>query len=358
MTTLEVLGMAKSDALAETSGMAFFARRLALVLAVALGLMLLWFGAQVFLLVVAGILFAVLLRNMADALSRLLPLSKRWALAVVTLALLALIAGGVAVAAPRLAEQVDELREALPLAIERVRSRIEVSEWGTAAIDAAENPNRYLPDARALVAQAAGIFSTTLGALAAFLMVLFVGACLAVEPDTYTRGVLTLVPVPRRERAREILADLRTTLGAWLLAKTASMAVVGLLTGVGLWLLGVPLAFTLGLLAALLAFIPNIGPVIAAVPAVLLATLESPRTAIYVIVLYLGVQAVESYVITPLIERKAVKLPPALTVVTQLLLGLSTGISGVILAAPLTAAAMVLVRKLYVEDALGDRADP
>lgn len=333
-----------------------FAKRLGLVIAAALAIALLCFGAQVFLLVFAGTLFAIFLRNLSDWLAGHTPLPERWALAVVALVLLALVAGGVEFAAPRVAEQAGELRQTLPKSIEKLETQVARYQWGAAAIEAAEHPTQYLPDAQGLLKRATGIFSTTFGALAGLLVVVFVGLCLAIEPRTYTRGLLALVPVPRRARGRQILGDLREALGAWLLAKTASMTVVGVLTGLGLWLLGVPLVFTLSLLAALLTFIPNIGPIIAAAPAVLLGLLVSPMNALYVALLYVGVQTVETYVITPVIERKTVQLPPALTMITQLLLGLLTGMAGIILAAPLTVAGMVLVRKLYVEDAVGDRA--
>jgi predicted PurR-regulated permease PerM len=137
----------------------------------------------------------------------------------------------------------------------------------------------------------------------------------------------------------------------------ASMIVVGLLTAVGLWALGMPLALTLGLLAALLTFIPNLGPTLAVVPAALLALLQSPTKSLYVILLYLVIQAVESYLLIPLVQRQAVSLPPALTITAQVLLGILVGGFGLVLATPLTAAVMVLVRMLYIEDALGDSVD-
>jgi predicted PurR-regulated permease PerM len=121
-----------------------------------------------------------------------------------------------------------------------------------------------------------------------------------------------------------------------------------------LWLLGIPLAFSLGVLASLLTFIPNIGPVLAALPALLLAFVDSPTRALYVALLYLGVQAVESYGITPFIERETVSLPPAVTLATQLALGLLAGFAGVIVAAPLAAVGVVLVQTFYIQDVLGD----
>src|SRR5690606_44568 len=121
-----------------------------------------------------------------------------------------------------------------------------------------------------------------------------------------------------------------------------SMTVVGVLTGAGLWLLGLPLAFILGALAALLAFIPNIGPVLAAVPAVLLALADGPTTVLWVIGIYVGVQAVESYLITPVVQQESVSLPPALTISFQLLMGVLYGILGLALATPLAALGLAL----------------
>lgn len=132
------------------------------------------------------------------------------------------------------------------------------------------------------------------------------------------------------------------------------MAVIGILTAVGLALLDIPLAVVLALIAALLSFIPNIGPVLSAAPAVLLGLVESPQKALAVAGLYLGIQFVESYILAPIVDRKTIYLPPALTVVTQLTMALVAGLLGVALATPLLAMVVVLVRTLYVEDVLGD----
>jgi predicted PurR-regulated permease PerM len=128
-----------------------------------------------------------------------------------------------------------------------------------------------------------------------------------------------------------------------------AMTVVGVLTWLGLWLIGVPLAVVLGLIAALLAFIPNIGPIIAAVPAVLLALSEGPTTALLVVGVYVAVQSLESYVITPLIQQEQVSLPPALIISMQLLMGVLFGILGLALATPMAALGLTLIREAYVK---------
>ena len=128
------------------------------------------------------------------------------------------------------------------------------------------------------------------------------------------------------------------------------------LTTIGLWLLDVPLALVLGLIAALFTFIPNIGPILSAIPAVLFGLTVSPQQALYVGLLYGGIQVVESYLLTPLVQRKTIELPPALTLAAQVLLGVTFGGLGVALAAPLTAVTVVGTRMLYVEDALGKQS--
>jgi predicted PurR-regulated permease PerM len=142
----------------------------------------------------------------------------------------------------------------------------------------------------------------------------------------------------------------------WLIAKLIAMVFVGGLTWLGLWLLGIGMPLTLAVLAALLTFIPNLGPIIAAVPAVLIGLLDGPATAVWVVVLYVAIQTIESYILTPLLQQQAVSLPPALTITTQLVMAVFVGGIGLALATPLTVVVLVLVRSLYVQDMLGDEA--
>ena len=144
----------------------------------------------------------------------------------------------------------------------------------------------------------------------------------------------------------------------WLVGRFALMVINGALTAIGLKLLGIPLALTLGVLAGLLNFVPNFGPWIAAIPAVLIAFLQGPQQALYVAVLYLVLQSVDGYLLTPLVDRKSVELPPVLTITAQVVLGLAFGFIGILLASPLTAVTLILIKMLYIEDLLGDRMMP
>jgi len=178
---------------------------------------------------------------------------------------------------------------------------------------------------------------------------------MAIQPRAYVEGFLFLVPKRRRERAREVLYEIGEVLRRWLVGQAALAACVALLTGAGLLLLGAPFAIALGLLAGLMEFVPYIGPFVAAVPAILVGFADSPELAAKVALLFLAVQMIESYALAPFIQHKAVYLPPAVILFSQVLMGAIIGALGVAVATPLAAAVMVAVSMLYVEDALGDK---
>lgn len=314
----------------------------------------LWYAAHVFLLLFAGILLAVLFRGLADPLARHARFPSGLALAVVVLALFGILALILWTYGEQIVQGFYDLVRSLPDSLAAVRKQLEQYPWGRSLMQALADIEwqSVTPD---VVRRVVGVFYTVLPAVASLLIVLFLGLYLSVEPQLYTRGLVLLVPPSRRERARDVLRQLNRALKWFLLARAASMAVLFGLTWIGLALLGVPFAFPLALLAGLLEFIPNIGPVIAAVPAVAVAFAQAPILGVWVILLYVVLQGVESYLITPLIQREMVSIPPALLFVVQLLLGYFFGLLGLLLAAPLTAVLMVLVRTLYLEDVLGER---
>jgi len=146
--------------------------------------------------------------------------------------------------------------------------------------------------------------ASTGDAIAGAILVLVVGSYAALDPQTYIAGLLRILPEKRRERARRVGAQVLYTLRWWLLGQLEPMAFLGVLTMLGLWLLHVPLAFTLGLLTAVMIFIPYLGALASEIPAVLVALQQGPRTMLYVLILYLGVHSLEAYLITPLIQKQ------------------------------------------------------
>lgn len=317
--------------------------------------LLLWFALDVFLLAFAGILLAIFLRSLSDGLSEHTPLSEGVALTLVLLALVSAMLVGGWLLAPGVAEQVDAMHKQLPQALAQLRQRVEDYGWARKLMAQLPETRELMPDNATALAGVTGAFSTTFSAVANFFIFLFIGLYLAVEPRLYRNGLIRLIPLNGRNRAREVVDAVGDTLRGWLIGKIVSMAVVGVATVAGLWLLDIPLALTLGLLAALLTFIPNVGPILSLLPAVLLAFLISPMHAVYVTALYVGIQLVESYFFTPLLQKRTIALPPALTIFAQVIFGVTVGSLGFVLAAPLAAALMVLVNKLYIEDTLHDR---
>ncbi len=320
-------------------------------------LVLLYYTFDVVLLVFAAALLAIFLSGLADIIKPYVKLGDGLRVLLVSVILLAVIGGTIALLSPSIADQMRHLREELPKSAVSVTDFLSQYGWGRTLIgqlpsfeDVKNNIN-----VSSLLSGVGGVFTSTVGALGNIAIVVLLAIYLASEPKFYSEGFVRLFPIPRRRRVTEILHQVYESLRWWLIGKFGSMLFIGILTWIGLSILGVPIALTLALLAGLLSFIPNFGPIISAIPALLIAFVDSPMTAVYVLILYVGVQIIESNVITPLIERETVELPPALTVVFQLGLGTLVGGLGLILATPLLALIVVVVQLVYLQDILGDK---
>lgn len=338
-----------------------FINRLLIACAVIILVILLIVGIgyviDILMLAFAAILLAVFLRGLADLINEYLHISEGKAVLLVSVLLLAVLAGGIALLAPNVAEQIKHLREELPRSAQNVSEFVSQYSWGRAIIEQMPSTDEIINKINTVSvwSSVGGFFSTTAGMIANFFIAILLAIYLAAEPRTYTRGFVKLFPKGKRTRVLQVLSEIGETLRWWLIGKSGSMLVIGVMTWIGLSIIGVPLALTLGLIAGLLSFIPNFGPILSAIPAILLAFIESPISAVYVIGLYIGVQLIESNLVTPWIERQTVELPPALTITVQLMLGVLIGGLGLVLATPILAVVMVLVQMLYIEDVLNDR---
>ena len=311
-----------------------------------------WLAIDVLLLLFAAVLLANLLGAPADWLvGRGLPRGGALALLVATAVLL--IGGLGSVLVPSITAQVPELASSLGDAVDRLRSGIGLSAWAE-ELRSEFDLQSMLPSPGGVIGGATGVISSTFGTLANVVILIVVALYLAASPGLYLEGAIRLIPPTKRARARETLVAIGHTLRWWFVGQLGSMSVVGLLTFLGLTILGVPLALVLAVIAFVLAFIPYIGPILAGIPVLLVAFSVGPATAAYALVLYAGIQSLESYILTPMIQRRSVYLPPALTVVAQILLGVLLGGLGIMLATPLAAAGLVAVQRLYIEDVLGD----
>jgi predicted PurR-regulated permease PerM len=305
---------------------------------------------EVVLVFFAGAIFAVPLYQAASALAARLRFPHAAALVAVLVALalatVAIVWGWETVVAAQFAQ----LLTTLPTLAERLAAHLRAAPWAAPFASLAPDPTLVFNSAATMLRGMRGFLGSTLSLLLDAGIIVFAAICFAAEPRTYLDGLLRLVPPPRRARVERTLREAGGTIGRWLIARMISMVTIALVAGIGLWLLGIPYATVLGILAGIFAFIPNLGPIVAAIPALLLAAPAGWERIVAVAVLYWLAHAIDDALIIPLAERHVVRLPPALTIAAQLVLGLSCGILGIMTAAPFVAVAIVLVRRLYVED--------
>lgn len=331
-------------------------RRVARSVLIAIGLVsltyLLWQGRDILFVLFFGVLFGVFLSAFTGWLEgRGLP--RLPALVLVVLGLAGMIAGFWVVLWPVLSDQLSTVGRDLPQAANQAADWIEArmrTVLGDPGGDVEERIRDRLGDqVTTILGGALPILNSALGAVAGLLLVVVVGIYTAARPDLYRNGFLRLVPPAHRDRIGEALSRSEHTLRRWMIGTLINMVIVALLVLVGLWILGVPAAIALALIAGLLEFVPFIGPILAAVPAIAVALTVSPVTALWVAVLYTVVQQLEGDVIMPVVMRGAARLPPALTVLFQAFMAVIFGFLGLLLAVPILAVVMVMVETLYIE---------
>lgn len=199
-----------------------------------------------------------------------------------------------------------------------------------------------------------GVANTILSALIIF----FLSMYLLAEPELYVNGIITLTPRWYRDRMQIILRRIDTTLRAWLSVTGVSMIVVGVGTGLGLAALGIREWVALGVLAGVLSFIPNFGPIVALVPSIAVAIVQAPDNVIWTVVIIYGISFLQSQVVSPVLASERMNMPAILILLGQIIFGFFFGFMGLMLAVPLTACFSVLVDEIYVKDILGDRPKP
>jgi predicted PurR-regulated permease PerM len=329
----------------------------AIVFGVLIALRFLWLARSIFIITFLGVLLGLALARAVDYLERL-HIRRGLGAALVTLALVGTIGGLLAMIGPSIRDQTRELSRELPKAMKSIEAA--VNRTPVKALVAPAQPqqgglaDRVTKELRSATQFLFPIVSTFLGALGGVVIVLFIAMYVAASPTLYRDGILHLVPHRHRERTRELLATLRDTLRQWLLARLIAMVLIGVITGVGLALLGIQSAAALAVLAGLLEFVPFFGPIASAVPAIGVALVDSPEKALSVVVLYLVIQQLEGNVITPLLLKKRLDVPPVMTLVAVAALGMVFGVLGMLIAEPLLATILVTIKMLYVVDVVGD----
>jgi predicted PurR-regulated permease PerM len=368
-------------------------RTASLVLAMYLFLRLFWYANALFLTVFLGMLFAIAISAGVDRLQRW-RIPRGIGAAMIVIAFFGLLFGFGAWMAPTLREQGAELRIKLPEAVDRVEDWVNKRQSGmfgvllggagpvtpaagtrpAAAVAPGQPPaadaaavadsGKAAPSLKGrLASQMGGVsrylfpFVThTLAAVGGMLLIIFLSIYLAADPELYRRGALALLPARRRKQGAEVMDRIAMVLRKWLVTQLIAMAVIGTVTTVALLVLKVKAAFALGLLAGLFEFIPTVGPILSAVPAIAMGFLDSPEKALLIAAVYMGIQFLENHILIPLLMKGGMDLPPALTVITQALLALVFGFLGLMVAVPLLATVLVIVQVLYVQKMPGAEA--
>lgn len=317
-------------------------------------LLIIWLLGSVFellLLIVAATLVHAFFTSFARFIHHKTKIPMGWAKAASVVIVLGIVVLVYVLLAPHVVSQTKQLLNQLPQSFESARNYLQQYWWGSFLLTVIPNNlNSFMENNSYLM----NFFSTTLGVLANLYIVLLLAAYFLVNPRPYAEGLVALFPKKKRSRIQQTIHKTYKTLRLWLMGKLGGMLLVAVLTIVGLYILGFPLALILGLIAGLLGFIPNFGPIVAAIPAILIAFTQGPNAVLYVILLYTGVQAVESNIYEPYIQHRLVYLPFAMILLAQVAFGLLVGLLGLILATPIVAALIVAVKMLYVHDVLDD----
>ena len=338
-----------------------------------------WSFATTLFLIFAGMLLGVALNAMSNLLGRLVNWPHALRLAIVCLALAGLLSGIVVLGGNTIARQATVLSNTIKSQLGNVKTFLEehgvdtsyldftnATQTGTAEGTAAAatpgaSPTHNLPSAGTLASSGGAIVSQTLKVLLGtvsvvgnFFIVLFLGLAFAAQPSVYRTGLLFMAPAKHRARATVIVDRIGETLERWLIAQIITMTAVFLVTSIGLAVIGIDSSFILGIQAGLLAFIPTVGAILAGLIVVLASLASGWIAALSAFILFLGVHAMESYVLTPIIQRQALDIPPATLFAFQILLGVVFGIWGLALALPLMAIAKVMIDHFKTEDAVAE----
>ena len=318
------------------------------------GALILWKLAGVLLLLFAAILLAAALGAMADGLCRILRLPRQVAVGLSALLFFGVLGGVIALFGWRIVDQYEEIFAKIRQSIHELMSYARAHVWSQALLQRANGAK--ISDATDTLAP---VLRSLVGATARYLtytaIIVFSGIFLALSPARYRDGVLLMIPSARREAVAEFMTRSGAILKQWLISRLIVMVAIGVLASIGLKSLGIAGAITLGLTGGLLTFIPFVGALMAAVPAVLVALTISPLTALFTALMFWGVHFIEGTFITPLVQDEEVDLPPVLTIFSTLAFAVVFGASGVFLASPLVLVIIVAVQVFYLESYLGEQ---
>jgi predicted PurR-regulated permease PerM len=320
------------------------------VAGVALAVLALVRAYEVLLLAFAAALLATLLRAIGDFIVRHAGVAPGIGFGCAIVLVLAVIASGAYIFGAQVSAQINALADTLPAALAALRRELESEAWLRpllAHFNGAGN-------AAGIVGRLGGFALAGFDVMAGLVVIVFGAVYFGAQPDLYRRGVALLFPREQQPRVRDALDAVGYAMRRWLLGQLIDMALIGVLSGIGLWALGVPSTLALAIVSGLASFVPYVGPIIAGALAVLVAAAQSLDLGLWTLLLYVGIQQIEGHLIMPFVHRWAIALPPALGVFAVIAAGYLLGALGILLATPLAVVGFVLVKKLYLQDTLGE----
>jgi len=325
-----------------------FVRRVLIVITIVSAVLLLWQLRKVVVLLFGAVMVATIFRAISDLIEKHLRLPERLAVLLSVLLIVGIIGGVIWSIGSQVSAQGQNLVDTLPRAAQMIDDRL-------AAMGLGHPLDRWMHNMHSgslIGSDLKNVVSSVTLTAASFLIVFFGGIFLAAEPRLYGIGLIKLMPPARRRLVAEAMEESDRALRLWLKGQLWAMILIFLMTWFGLWLLGVPSALVLALISGVLEFIPYAGAITSSIPAIMVALVKSPELALWVVGLYVVVHHVEAYLIQPVIQQFAVEIPAVITLFALLAFGLLFGVLGILLAAPLAVVSYVLVKRLYVIEAL------
>jgi predicted PurR-regulated permease PerM len=300
---------------------------------------------NVLLMVLAGTLISTYFHGLGDLLQRKTKWKRKPAMFVsvggtfIILGLLFWFMGA------NIQKQVKELSDTLPHTVQSFKAKLAESSIGQKILDYSQDDD----NSQKLFVTAQHFFSTSFGVLGNIYIILFLSIFFTLNPSVYKDGIILLIPKDRKDLAHHIIDRISFSLKGWLKGMLLSIVLITIMLFTGLTIMGIPAALVLALIAGMLKIIPNFGSLAAMIPGVLLALTVGTNTAIIVALIYIVSQTIVSNIVTPIIQNKMINLPPALTIISQVLMGTLSGVLGIILSVPLLSIVFILVDELYVK---------
>jgi predicted PurR-regulated permease PerM len=300
---------------------------------------------NVLLLVLAGALIALYFYAVAGLLKRKFHCSSKAAIILSIIINILLVAGIIWFVGATIQVQISELSQTLPSTIQTVKEYIGSNSIGKSLLQQFNATG----DSTKTLDILNRFFSSSFGVLSDLYIILLLAIFFIASPTVYKNGMVKLLPSKAKEKGTKIIGKINSILKGWLKVQLIGMAFIGIATAIGLTIIGIPMVLTLALLAAIFNFIPNFGMLLALVPAVLIGLTHGIGTALIIVCIYTFIQFIQNAIQQPLIQAKMINIPPALSITSQIALGLLVGFWGILLATPVLIILIVIVEELYIK---------